>query len=153
MIEDSDIESWKMLLKGVSFFADFDDDEITLVIKMGEIKKFGHHEYISKENSIASNLYVIIKGSVGIIKQYKKDRRKQLLNTLEEGDCIGEMAILLDGQRTASMLSMNETVVYVIDGLKIRDLPEKTQVKFYRNMGSSLAKKLKIYSSVPKEFM
>ena len=153
MIEDSDFESWKMLLNGVSFFSDFDDDELSQLLKIGEIKKFGYHEYISKEHSIATNLYVIIKGKVGIIKQYQKDRRKQMLSTLEEGDCMGEMAILLDGHRSASIVSMNETIVYVIDGLKIKFLPEKTQVKFYRNMGSSLAKKLKILSEVPKEFM
>ncbi|MEO1286609.1 MAG: cyclic nucleotide-binding domain-containing protein, partial [Chloroflexota bacterium] len=56
---------------------------------------------IIQSGDLADNFYVIIKGRVEIL-----DRKHRSLSTLETGDFFGEIGLLEDGRRSASIRSL-----------------------------------------------
>lgn len=141
--EKSEWERWKILLKTVTFFKDFSEKGIDSLLELGEIKKYSMYDYITREDANASNVYVILKGKVSITKDRKYDKRKHQLATLSNGDCIGEMATLLEGKRTANIIAIVDTYLYSITAENIAKLEQSAQTTIYRKMATSLAHRLK----------
>jgi len=146
--EKSEWERWKILLKTVSFFKDFHVDGLNNLLELGEIKKYAMYDYITREDANASNVYVILKGKVSITKDRKYDKRKLQLATLTDGDCIGEMATLLEGKRTANIIAVVDTYLYSITAENIAKLEQSAQTIIYKKMAVSLAHRLKDASEV-----
>ena len=65
-------------------------------------------EYIFKEGDEAECLYIITSGEIQIEKEFK-DQRRKVLAILSKGDFFGEMAIITNGFRCASAVSVKET--------------------------------------------
>ncbi len=135
------------MLRSVDFFSAFVDDELAELLKFGIIKKFGAQEYIIKEDSLDYSFFVILKGKVSIIKESANKRRKLKIATLDVGDCFGEMALLLDGQRCASVMAAMECFAFVTDGQSLEQMDIETQLKFIRQVAKHMAIKLKNQST------
>ena len=146
--EKSEWERWKILLKTVAFFKDFNVEGLNSLLELGEIKKYAMYDYITREDASASNVYVILKGKVSITKDRKYDKRKLQLATLTDGDCIGEMATLLEGKRTANIIAVVDTYLYSITAENIAKLEQSAQTTIYKKMAVSLAIRLKSASEL-----
>jgi branched-chain amino acid transport system substrate-binding protein len=144
----SEWERWKVLLKTVTFFKEFQEKGIDSLLELGEIKKYSMYDYITREDANASNVYVILKGKVSITKDRKYDKRKHQLATLTNGDCIGEMATLLEGKRTANIIAIIDTYLYSITADNIAKLEQTAQTTIYKKMAISLAHRLKKASEI-----
>ena len=105
-----------------------------------EKKKFSKGEFICRENTPGSDMYVILKGKVGVYKTI--DSEKIALGVLKPGDFCGEMCLLLNCDRTASLVVLEDTEALILhkEGLlkKIQEDP-----RFAFNMIYRLAKRLK----------
>ena len=77
-----------------------------------EKKKFLKGDFICRENSPGSDMYVIQSGKVGVYKTINGE--KIALGVLNPGDFCGEMSLLLKSNRTASLLVLEDTEVMVL---------------------------------------
>lgn len=141
-IEEQERERWKALLRGVMFFKEFDDEDLLKLVEAGEVDRRDLHEYVIKEGDMDNSFFVILKGKVKIIKQLSFKRKKDLL-LLTEGDCFGEMGLLLKSPRTASVLTASECFIFKIAASEVGSLPASSKEKFYRGVATSLADKLR----------
>jgi signal transduction histidine kinase len=95
------------LLRAVPFFATMSATELAQLELMGSIVACGAGAAVFRENDEADRLYVILEGEVRIVRC---DRRpdgsavETQLAVLGRGDYFGEMALLSDGRRTASVI-------------------------------------------------
>tara|TARA_B100000315_G_scaffold255670_1_gene299638 strand:+ start:6112 stop:7035 length:924 start_codon:yes stop_codon:yes gene_type:complete len=134
----SDIE----YLKNLSFFEGFTNSELEQLLELNRIDRYNKGEHILKENEVDENnegfYFVILRGSVDIIKQKKK------LSTLEIGDCFGELAYLINQKRTADVIAVSdETLVMEINGKKIDCIKTSDmRNKLIRRIAITLAQKL-----------
>lgn len=79
------------------------------LIFAGELKTFPAKTMLCRQSDPGETCYVIIQGKVSINKNLK------FIRHLEQGDCFGEMALLVSGgRRTASVHSETEGVVLEI---------------------------------------
>ena len=102
-----------------------------------ELKKYRNESLIIKEGDEADALYIILSGKVKILKEIDDENIE--IAQLEEGSFFGEMALISNSLRSASVESVGETELFVItkellDEIILRyDTIRETLYQFYRN--------------------
>ncbi len=78
-----------------------------------EKKIFTPGQFLMKEGEDADEAYLINKGKVQVYRQTDCNY-KVILGTLQEGDIVGEMALITDDKRSASVEALEDTEVSVL---------------------------------------
>lgn len=79
------------------------------LIFAGELRSFKPKTVICKQGEVGETCYVIIQGSVDVVKNLK------FVSRLEQGDCFGELALMINqGIRTASIHTVGDGIVLEI---------------------------------------
>jgi CRP-like cAMP-binding protein len=89
-------------LRDVPLFAELTDDELERVARVFKERRFGAGETVIQEGSGAAAFFVIHSGSVRVLVGGEEKR------TLGPGDHFGEMALLDAGERTASVVAVED---------------------------------------------
>ena len=88
------------------------DDIIAGKWSRQEKKQFAQGEFLMREGETANEGYLILKGRVQVSRN--TGGAKIVLSALEEGDIVGEMALITDEPRSASVEAMEDTEVAVL---------------------------------------
>lgn len=142
---ESELEEIKKLVKGAEFFEPFTDAEIDELLQISSYAKFELNKVIIREAKYGHRFYVIIKGAAKIVKGLGGDH-SQTLAILTAGDCVGEIAMLLDEPRTATVIAGVDCHVFEVEGDFISRLSQQVQTKLYRQFAINLAKRLMLSS-------
>lgn len=100
-------------LKGSTFLGLLPDAALQTLVRAGRARKFAQDEVICRRGDEGDSVLVILSGSVKI-KNTTHDGRDVGLNFLSVGDVAGEIALLDGGERTADIIALEETEVFVI---------------------------------------
>ncbi len=88
--------------------------DITALARLGGVKKFGEDEVFFNFGDTGKEMYIILKGRVGVfINSF--DGFPAKLNELRTGDFFGEMSLLENLPRSATISALEETVVLIIN--------------------------------------
>jgi CRP/FNR family transcriptional regulator, cyclic AMP receptor protein len=109
----------KMLSK-TSLFSQMKNRDLRRIAKLAHNHSFKSGELIIREGEIDSRLFVIISGEVEIIKDLGRQKEKRL-NVLRSYNYFGEMALLDDYVRTASVVAKENTELLSLDQWNIRE--------------------------------
>ncbi len=101
-------------LRHVWLFEGLDDDQLDALSAFTFNKSFGSGELIVEEGHTGNGLYVVVSGEVEVIKGLETDR-PQVLNRLGAGDVFGEMALLGEWPRTATVRAVDDVECLGID--------------------------------------
>src|SRR5262245_59076028 len=82
--------------------ADLREDECMVLAKVAELREFKDGEVLVREGGIDDRLYVVVAGSLDVVKYLESDARLPVA-TLGSGDLAGEMGFV-DGTRYQSSL-------------------------------------------------
>jgi signal transduction histidine kinase len=88
-------------------------DEANELVSVGEIRKFPTNTILCHENAIASTFYIILEGNVKVTKMIEANQER-MLKTLGAGDFFGEMALIHDAPRAATVTSSTPITVIEI---------------------------------------
>jgi CRP/FNR family transcriptional regulator, cyclic AMP receptor protein len=100
-------------LKGSTFLGLLSDQALQALVRGGRAKKYAAGEVISRRGDEGDYVLVVLSGSLKI-KNTTHDGRDVGLNFLGIGDVAGEIAVLDGGERTADIIALEETEVFVI---------------------------------------
>ncbi len=95
-------------LKNISLFKETPTNKLVDIVKLMKKKLFKKDQIIFKEGELGDVLYMIKKGTVHILKNDKKIRE------YGQGVCFGEIALLYDGPRTATAISICDSTIYYL---------------------------------------
>ena len=84
------------LLKQLTLFKECSDEHFRLLSECLEARDFAKGKVIIMEQEISRTLYLLVKGSVGIWRREKGEKR--LLATLRAPDFFGEMSMFTEAQ-------------------------------------------------------
>lgn len=134
-------------LKSLHIFKNLDKEEILEILKISEIKKFSPDIVLFKEGDDGERMmYVIIEGRVEIISESLKTKEKVSLFSAGKGLSFGEMSFLDAQPRSATIVTTEETEVFMI-GRKYFDqlLEQKPKVaaKFLLGLSDILSRRLR----------
>ncbi len=123
------------------FFSDFTNDEISTIFRLSQKKKFITGEYIIREGTAGSKMYIIISGKVSI--QNDTNGRDIEIDQVGPGSCVGEMAIIDKLERSASVIAQEPTVAIAINETVLRLSSPTICLKLYRNLAAMLSERLR----------
>ncbi|MBW7954866.1 cyclic nucleotide-binding domain-containing protein [Candidatus Gracilibacteria bacterium] len=97
------------ILKKLYIFEGISDDLINDFIKNSILKDFKKGETIIKEGEKSNNAYILLSGIVGIYRGEKN------ISTIFEGDIFGEIALVLNEPRTATIKAETDVKTLVLN--------------------------------------
>jgi len=109
-----------LFLKSAPLFAAIEGEELAALADIALEHTFQPGEIIFEENQAPHHLYVVVQGKVEIFRRV--DSKERPLAYLGEKECFGEMAILDDQPRSASVRAAEPTTVLKIDRERFREL-------------------------------
>jgi CRP-like cAMP-binding protein len=115
-------------LQNVPIFADLERDELIKIEKLGVRKKYKKGNIVVLEQEMGAALFVIVSGKVKIVRT-DEDGREVILSIFGPGEFFGEMSLLDGLARSASVVALSKTELFMIhrrDFLKL--LHEHPQV-------------------------
>jgi CRP-like cAMP-binding protein len=100
-------------LKYIPLFSELEDDDLRAISKVSMTQVFKKDNMILIEEEVGSTMFIILDGRVKI-SRISDDGREVILSILSEGDFFGEMSIL-DGQnRSANVVTLEDSRILVI---------------------------------------
>ncbi len=93
------------------------------------IQRYANGDIIVSEGIVSNNAYIILEGKVNITK--KVDKKSILINSLNKGEVFGEMGMISQSARSASVVAVGNVTIGVIDREQfeatVSQLPEDIQ--------------------------
>lgn len=112
------------ILKNVPLFASIADEQLQKISSLLMEKKYNKDAIIVMENDDGDSLYIIKEGSVKVTR-YSDEGGEVILTILNDDDFFGEMS-LIDGEvRSANVIALEKTIVYVLTRHDLMALIEK----------------------------
>lgn len=100
-------------LKYIPLFSELSEDDLREIVKLAARQVYKKDNMILIEEEIGSTMFIILDGRVKI-SRISDDGREVILSILSEGDFFGEMSIL-DGQnRSANVVTLDDSRIMVI---------------------------------------
>ena len=106
------------LVQGIPLFADLDKRELQGVASSMKERTFNAGQTIASEGQTGIGFFVIAEGSA------KVTQGDQERGTLGPGDYFGEIALIDDGMRTASVTADSDLKVYGLTSWEFRPIVE-----------------------------
>ena len=106
------------LLRRVSLFADFTDAELAALVGVLHTRHYAKGTVILAQDEPGNVGFVIISGSVDILLE-SHDGRQFIVAQLGSGDHFGEMALLDDEPRSATVVATADSDLFVLQRLEL----------------------------------
>jgi len=112
------------MLKNVSLFADLPEDAVNAVSALATTRTYSKNTIIISEGDDSDSLYVVLSGKV---KVYLSDDegKEIIINILSGGDYFGELALMDDEPRSASVMTLEESKLAVLSKTAFEDCLKK----------------------------
>ena len=117
-----------MFLRSAPLCTDLPDPALRTIAEVARERAFGPGEVIFLEEDLGTEMYLVIDGEVEVRKRGARpdpaargDALGTLLATLGRGECVGEMSVLDDQPRSASVTTATELRVLTIQKEDLRD--------------------------------
>ncbi|MFN8455697.1 MAG: cyclic nucleotide-binding domain-containing protein [Anaerolineae bacterium] len=134
----------KNFLKNIEMFMNLSDDILDEVAKLCYSETYETGRTIIKRNSSPTHFYLIQEGTVEIIAT--SNSTEAVVVTLGKGQSFGEMGLVDNGMRSATVKAVTETSLQVINCEQFRHLCETNTNLGYqvmRNIAADLSFKLR----------
>ncbi|MCD6109869.1 cyclic nucleotide-binding domain-containing protein [bacterium] len=102
------------LLKHIPILNDVDEDELSDIVKNTKLEHFKQGNYIIREGELGETFYIIKSGKVEVLHK-NKDGEDETIAALYPDNFFGEMALLSNKPRNASIRCLEDCDVYIFN--------------------------------------
>lgn len=130
------------LLRKIPLFADLNSEELELVKKSIEHRKYSKNNLIIFEDDVGNALFVIKTGRVKI-SRISPDGSEAILAILGEGDFFGELAVIDGLSRSASVTSIDDIELLMMrrdDFMEILEKIPKISITLLKELAGRIRK-------------
>ena len=106
------------LLATVSLFSHLKEEELQRLASQSRYCSYNFGDVIIQEGERDDRLYILISGKVNVFKSYRTKKEKRL-RTLEPPAYFGELALIDDLVRSATVVAMTDTRTLCLDRLNL----------------------------------
>jgi len=99
-------------ISNVEIFSTLDRKQINKLSRLCLYRTYPKGQVIIKEGDTGLGLFIITSGKVGVFKDY--DKNQVVLANLEKGACVGELALLDEQPRSATVVSSEDVECLLI---------------------------------------
>lgn len=127
------------MLREIRLLSPFSDLDLASLIQTGSGSQYEAHSNVIIEGELSWGLYLILSGSVGIIKTNKFTGETYDVGTLRKGSFFGEMSLIDNNPRSATVKALSDCQLFHI-----------TREAFQQFLNHSAERKIKFYESCIK---
>lgn len=109
-----------LFLKQIELFREFNARELGIIAQKAAEKSFSRGDVIFRQGEPGDSLYLVVGGKVRVVRE--EGQKKETLAILEERTCFGEMAILSEEVRSATIEALETLTLLKIDREEFRQL-------------------------------
>jgi CRP/FNR family cyclic AMP-dependent transcriptional regulator len=102
------IDTKREMLRGVSLFGTLSDSELAAVERLADTVDVPAGQVLMRQGASGGEMFVIASGSVVV------DRDGREVATLGPGSVVGEMALISEGPRTATVTTTEPSTLFVL---------------------------------------
>jgi len=126
------------LIQHVELFHGFSREEVVKIFSKGMTMRVSKGETVFYKGTVGSQMYVVLGGTVGVFDNDK------IIAKLRTGDMFGEMAIVNQEPRSATVIAVEDSKLFVLseDTFK-RLLTKHVAIRLLMNIIHTLSKRLK----------
>ena len=108
------------MLSNVSLFSGFPEADRNAIAELATIRSFPRNTIIISEGDDSDSMYVVLSGKV---KVYLSDDegKEIIINILKDGDYFGELALLDESPRSASVMTQEDSKLAVLSKTAFED--------------------------------
>ena len=100
-------------LRRIDLFRHANERELSLLSQASSIKLASGGKTIVNENDLPTHVYFILSGTC-VVQLCGKSGKEIIIKDLHEGDCFGELSVLCDAKRCASVLTRNDSTLLIV---------------------------------------
>ena len=124
------------ILRTLKFFHDFSQAEILEVLRASTWQDYDEHEEIVKEGEMDDRFYVIVSGSVAVM------RNTSAMGQLDAGDCFGETSYVRGAKRQATIKALTNVTLMKVSSTLLEQSSAACQLRFNKVFLRSLISRL-----------
>lgn len=101
------------MLQGIAIFPELSQTSLDLIASCGVVRKYSKNTVLVSEGELSDSLYIILDGKV---KVYVSDEhgKEVLLNILGQGAHFGELSLIDEEPRSASVVTLEQSQIVVV---------------------------------------
>lgn len=133
------------VLSQLALFSDFNQRDMRHIRPLLYRRQYQAREAVFRQGEVGSGMYIILRGSVDVVKESDDGTPPQMLQRLEEGDFFGELALLSDMPRSASAVAYELSELLVLFQSDLYELIEREPelgVRLIRSLSRILGERL-----------
>ncbi len=133
------------ILRENPFFEDFDSDEIDFFAKQMSLRSFPEKTTIVQKDEQGGFLFFVVDGEVEV-RLEGTDFKQILVATLGRGACAGEMSIIDDYPRSATIVTATPSDLLLLTKSRLESICQENPLlglKFIKGLNKSLSMKLR----------
>ncbi len=124
------------ILRTLKFFHDFSQSEILEVLRASTWQDYEKDEEIVKEGEMDDRFYVIVSGSVAVM------RNNNPVGQLDAGDCFGETSYVRGAKRLATIKALTNVTLMKVSSTLLEQSSAACQLRFNKVFLRSLISRL-----------
>jgi len=133
-------EKIKQRLSQAFMFAALEPKERDIVIDAMEERKVKTGEIVINQGENGDILYVVENGSLDCFKKYPNEPNPKYLKTYLPGESFGELALLYNAPRAASIKAKTDSLLFALDRATFTNIVKDSTVKRRERFEQSLSK-------------
>lgn len=106
------------ILKAIPFFAELSDEDLKAIGEKVQMQYFGPEQVIFEQGDYGEEMYIIKRGKVQVLRDFS------VLAVLSDNAFFGEMALVSDEPRNATIKAVTEVEALVLKKEDFRELLE-----------------------------
>jgi CRP-like cAMP-binding protein len=134
----------KNILKEIDFFEEFTDGELDFFSKHLSLRAAPKDTILFKKGDISDYLFFIVEGSVEV--RLAATRAKSIIATFSSGHCVGEMSLVDDFTRTATVYVTEPSELLILTKSKLDTIIKDNPicgVKIFKGLAKNLSMRLR----------
>jgi CRP-like cAMP-binding protein len=146
MTENAAMQQLLKVRKGVDFFKNLTEEEISEIVYNIRFRKYSEKEVLFKEGARDNKeMYFLLQGSIDISVLNKETLKQMHVTTFDKALLFGEMRALINEPRAATAKAGADGAVLLTFNIKEsnEELTPLAFAKFYKNVSGILANKIK----------
>jgi CRP/FNR family cyclic AMP-dependent transcriptional regulator len=127
-------------LRCIPLFADLDDTDLAQIAAASVVRTFNKNSIVITEGDLSSSLYVIQSGEVKVFVS-DRDGKINIVNRLGPGDYFGELSLIDEGPRSASVEALSKCRMSILsrtDFISFIEQHPRVAVSLLKGMGRRL---------------
>jgi cAMP-dependent protein kinase regulator len=110
-------------------FSSLEDREKEITVDAMEERRVSKGEWVIKQGDDGDNLYVVDQGTLECYKRFSKNEEPKLVKTYNPGESFGELALLYNAPRAASIKAVTDCVLFALDRATFNNIVKDAEVK------------------------